>query len=78
VPPFLPADFKEQAGKIEGVHNHVRDLSVALGVLGRESPLSSLCFFFFLLWIFSFVSNKRRKNILLQMPNIFCQVWTSF
>ncbi len=29
LPPILPADFKEQAGRTQGFHNHVRDPSVA-------------------------------------------------
>jgi hypothetical protein len=29
LPPFLPADFKEQASRTQGFHNHVRDTSVA-------------------------------------------------
>jgi hypothetical protein len=27
LPPFLPADFKEQAGRTKGFHNDVCDLS---------------------------------------------------
>ncbi len=27
LPPFLPANFKEQAGRSQGFHNHVRDPS---------------------------------------------------
>jgi hypothetical protein len=29
LPPLLPADFKEQAGRTQGFHNCVCDLSVA-------------------------------------------------
>ncbi len=39
LPPFLPANFKEQAGRSQGFHNHVRDPGETFRILLDSYPM---------------------------------------